>query len=166
MVPAPMTRRALAYAIDVLVFIIPTAVALWFTAGAALRSAVLELLALKRVSPEQLGIDPMLGVVPPRIMLVLVVLLAGTGAWTWYRIKCATIGRSLGKRLTGLELCDITTGTPGVPLARAWKRWAPNQVLALVPVPGIGMLCYAAAFRHPQRRGLHDLASGSIVTRR
>lgn len=166
MQPAPLTRRALAYLLDVALFAAPAGFAVWFTAGNDLRSAVWELVTLKRVDAARLGIDPSLGVIPTRVLGVLLSLLTATGSWTWYRIRCAMRGVSVGKRAAGLEIRDLTTSTLGVSQRQAWKRWAPNQALALVPIPGIGLLCYLTALRHPQRRGIHDQASGTIVVRR
>jgi uncharacterized RDD family membrane protein YckC len=165
MQPAPLTRRIVAYLIDVSLFSLPAAFAVWFAAGETLRSAVFRLVTLKRVEPSELGLDPAAGTIPARLLLVLGILLLATGSWTWYRIKCATRGTSTGKRFTSLEIRDANTYALGVSQRQAWRRWAPNQVLALVPIPGIGLFCYLAALRHPQRRGLHDQAGGTIVVK-
>lgn len=163
--PAPLLRRVCAYILDVGVFFAIGAPLVWFVAGSALRNALGRMLVFKSVELADLGLDPTEEVVSVRPLLTMITLLAMVGSWAVYRVLSAKRGTSVAKHLLDLEIIDNATGSRGVSTARAWKRWAPNQVLALLPVPAVGMLCYVVALRHPKRRGWHDIAGGTMVVR-
>ena len=82
-------------------------------------------------------------------------------------------GRTLGKRLLGLRIVDVATGT--IPDARASVvRWA---VIALPLLIGwisptvasytgwFSIVAYVPILKGPQHRGVHDVVAGTIVTR-
>ena len=163
--PAPLLRRMCAYLLDVGAFCAVGAPLVWFVAGSELRNAIGRMLVFKSVELAELGLDPTSEVVPVRPFLTMIAMLVMVGSWTLYRVLSAKRGTSVAKHLLDLEIIDVVTGSRGVSTARAWKRWAPNQVLALMPVPAIGMLCYVVALRHPKRRGWHDIAGGTMVVR-
>jgi hypothetical protein len=163
--PAPLLRRVAAYLLDVGVFFVIGAPLVWFSAGSELRRALGRALVWKSVELDELGLDPTSDAIPVRPLLTMLVLLGVLVAWTAYRVLSAKRGTSCAKHLLGLEIIDVVTSGRGVSTARAWKRWAPGQALALVPLPAIGMLCYAGALWHPQRRGWHDVAAGTMVVR-
>jgi uncharacterized RDD family membrane protein YckC len=137
----------------------------WFVAGSGVRNAIGRMLVFKSIELADLGLDPTADGVPLRPLLTMIAILLMVGSWALYRVLSAKRGTSVAKHLLDLAIIDVATGSRGISTARAWKRWAPNQVLALLPVPAIGMLCYVAALWHPKRRGWHDIAAGTMVVR-
>ncbi|MDY7105242.1 MAG: RDD family protein [Actinomycetota bacterium] len=73
-------------------------------------------------------------------------------------------GRTPGKRLLGLVVEDTGGGYLG--WHQATIRYLLPNAVALIPAP-IGLLAvsavYGSALAHPERRGWHDRAAGSIV---
>ena len=160
-------RRIAAYLVDLAMFGAVAVPALWFTAGSQLRADLSELILLKNLSAEALGLDPTAASVPLRPALTVLVLLATCLGWAWYRVQSsARWGASVGKYVFGLEVVDAETLEPGIGRSRGIKRWAPSQALALIPVPGIGMVCYVTALFNPRQQGLHDRAAGTLVVLR
>lgn len=163
---APLPRRVLAYLIDVSVCVAPFMLIALIAAGAQMRGALLDMLMFKRVDEKAFGLDAetiAAGNFPWRVGGVLLVLIAGAGCWTAYRVVLTgRYGTSIGKRVMSLRVVDVESGAV-IGVKRAWKRWAPNQVLGLLPVPGSGMVSYVAALTDKRRRGLHDRAAASMV---
>jgi uncharacterized RDD family membrane protein YckC len=163
----PRLHRVGAYVVDVAMFATVGVPLVWFAAGEALRGELAKLLLLKQVSPATLGLDPGAEQVLIRPLLTVLALLAIIVAWLAYRVLAAARwGTSVGKRLFSLEVLDAETLQRGVGTKRALKRCMPSQALALIPVPGFGMLCYLAAFAEPRQRGWHDRAAGTMVVTR
>ncbi len=99
-------------------------------------------------------------------------LLTAAGA-LYLILTTALTGRTLGKRLLGLRVVDITTGEL-CSLRAATLRWLVPAAPALVSYVSPVIASYTAWFsfvvfvpilRSPQHRGVHDLVAGTIVTR-
>lgn len=88
-------------------------------------------------------------------------------------LAIALTGQTLGKRLLGIRVVDVATGSlPG--LRTAAVRWA---VIALPLLVGwvspavasytgwFSFAAYVPILKAPQHRGVHDLVAGTIVTR-
>lgn len=163
--PGSLRARIGAYLVDVSLFTVPTAALVWLTADDRVRRALVRAVTLKSLELDAFGVSPsevVAGNVPGRLAAFTFLLAGGVGGWVWYRVRTVAGGSSVGKRLFGLRVVDAVTGEP-VGTARAWRRWAPNQALGLLPLPGTGFVCYLAAVWSPQRRGWHDKAAGTLV---
>jgi uncharacterized RDD family membrane protein YckC len=159
--------RVLAYLVDVSLFAVPTAVAVWASADEAVRRALVRLVTAKAVELDAFGVtagEVLAGNVPGRLAAFTFLVAGGVAGWVWYRVVTVARGVSVGKRLFKLRVVDAESHTP-VGTRRAWRRWAPNQALGLLPIPGTGFVCYLAALWSPQRRGWHDKAAGTVVVR-
>lgn len=86
--------------------------------------------------------------------------LVGWVAWLVWWVKAATRGTSPGKAMLGLVVADVRTGQP-VGLGRMLVREIPAKWVSGL-VLGLGFLWVLA---RPDRRGWHDLLTGTIVTR-
>lgn len=177
MVPAPWSRRILAWCLDVALAAALGAVLLVLAGGTGWLAGVARLLTFKAVDARALGplaptrlsaarnSDPVALAALGRAILALVTILA---AWLGYKIVAVTRwGATLGKRVCGLEVAALAedgTLSPGHPSrAAATRRVFVPTGLAAIPIPGIGLVGYFAAWTHAQRRGLHDLAAGTVV---
>lgn len=139
---------------------------MWMVAGQEIRSELRHALVFKNVNTAKLGLDPAHPELAVRPLITALLLLLLCLVWSFYRVRSASHwGTSLGKRAFDLEVVDATTGERGIGTKRALKRWSPSQVLALIPIPGTGLLCYVAAFADSERRGLHDRVAGTRVQR-
>lgn len=75
-------------------------------------------------------------------------------------------GQTLGKMAAGIKMVSIKDGS--IPTAAmALRRWSVPGLLGLVPFAGLILapLCYLALTWRRDRRGWHDLASGTMVVR-
>jgi len=162
---AGLAQRAAAAAIDLVVVLAAWWVALF---------AIVTLLAVTgRLDTRQLaGADPLeLALTPQGFAIGLIsggVLYAVSGFYLVY--AWTRLGATPGQRLFGVAVLREATGGP-LTAGQAVVRWF---VLTLPPVGLVFSVLLVAwlAFvvssilRHPQRRGVHDLAAGSMVVRR
>jgi uncharacterized RDD family membrane protein YckC len=139
----------------------------WFaepTFGQRLLAAVVDGLLLAAVA---FGLERLLGG-STRLLGPLIVALYTVGT-------VAVTGRTVGKRLLGLRVADLATGT--IPdLRAATVRWAvasaPALASLLLParsplarlLPLVTIAVYLGILRGPLHRGLHDHAAGTIVS--
>lgn len=163
--PAPWIRRITAYLIDVVLFAVPGGVSVWFSFPPLGRQALLDLLLLKRADFDEIGVTPeraLSGSIPARSSLAVLIMSAWIIGWLLYRVIMARRGTSVGKGVMGLQV--VAHSTSGCLSARAAVRrvW-PASALGLLPVPGLGFVCYLAAVFDNDRRGWHDKAAGSQV---
>lgn len=97
-------------------------------------------------------LDPTGGMVMSLTLLVVGVLLH-VGGWVMG-------GASPGKKLLGLVVCD-DKGRQGLSLGKALLRYVGYFVSSLPLCAG-----YLIALFHPQKKALHDLIAGTVVSRR
>jgi uncharacterized RDD family membrane protein YckC len=81
-------------------------------------------------------------------------------------------GRTLGKRVFGLRIVDVTSGAlPGpraaalrwlVPAAPALIGWVSPEIASYTT--WFSFVVYLPILKGPQHRGIHDLVAGTIVT--
>jgi uncharacterized RDD family membrane protein YckC len=142
----------------------------WWTAVLAL---IVVLASTGRLDPQQLAsADPVsLALTPEGIAISLIsggVLYAISGFYLVY--AWTHLGATPGQQLLGLAVVGEKTRAP-LSAGQAAGRWF---VLTLPPVGllvGVLLVAWFALvastiLRHPQGRGVHDLAAGSIVIRR
>ena len=100
------------------------------------------------------------------LLPLLVLTLAFFLGWVAYRVTTTALwGSSVGRRIAGVRVVDADDGRSPPGWAKSWGRWGIPQAFGLVPLPGIGGLAYLWAARDRHRRGLHDLAVGTVVIR-
>ena len=162
---AGLAPRMAAAAIDLVVVL-----AAWWVALSAL---VILLAVAGRLDTRQLeGADPLaLALTPQGVAIGLIsggVLYAVSGFYLVY--AWTRLGATPGQHLFGVAVLREATGGP-LTAGQAMVRWF---VLTLPPVGLVLSVLLVAwlafvvstVLRHPQRRGVHDLAAGSIVVRR
>ena len=162
---AGLAPRMAAAAVDLVVVL-----AAWWVALSAL---VILLAVAGRLDTRQLeGADPLaLALTPQGVAIGLIsggVLYAVSGFYLVY--AWTRLGATPGQQLLGVVVLQEATRVP-LTAGQSTVRWF---VLTLPPVGlvfGILMVAWLAfvastVLRHPQRRGVHDRAAGSIVVRR
>jgi uncharacterized RDD family membrane protein YckC len=162
---AGLGQRMAAAAIDLLVI-----VAVWWVALTAL---VMLLAIAGRLDTRQLeGADPLaLALTPQGMAIGLIsggVLYAVSGFYLVY--AWTRLGATPGQQVLGVAVLQEAARVP-LTAGQSTVRWF---VLTLPPVGlvfGILMVVWLAVvvstiLRHPQRRGVQDLAAGSIVVQR
>ncbi|HEX3823538.1 MAG TPA: RDD family protein [Mycobacteriales bacterium] len=178
---APLGRRGLAWLIDMTLGGLVAVTVIKVAGGERDLGAVWDLVVFKSVN-GQVGQQLSAATNPGAAGLAAIRPVAGllgivTGlfvAAVAYRVVTnAKWGAGFGKTILGLQVVvdrgepeqRVTDGrvsqVPG--WAKAWKRWAVPQVSSLIPLPMTGLLGYLPALRDPRRRGLHDLAAGTVV---
>ncbi len=76
------------------------------------------------------------------------------------------IGATLGKRLLGIEVVRyLDGGRPTLTMATIRTLITAVQYTLIIPLMLISLIVYLTAAWNPQRRGIHDRASGTIVVR-
>lgn len=172
---APLLRRVAAYLFDVGLFLLPGATTSYLVLSDSMRSALVELVLMKRFELSAFGFSPraaLTGTLPTRTLLFVVTAGAWLLGWLWYRIRTVMDNSSLGKRLFGIELVSLHQGDLEMPVKRgatlkqSIRRLTPGVALGVLPIPGTGLLGYAAALLDASGRGWHDKAAGTMVVLR
>jgi uncharacterized RDD family membrane protein YckC len=96
------------------------------------------------------------------------ILVALRGAYLVY--GWTALGRTPGQELAGLAVTDAATGGR-LSLRRSAVRWFVSELPGVGLLLSIGILVWYGAIalttaRSPSRRGLHDVAAGSMIVRR
>lgn len=75
--------------------------------------------------------------------------------WFGYEPGCTAFAATLGQRLMGFRVRRLADPTRRISLPAAWLRYAIKLAL--------GIVSFITMAFTPQRRAIHDLASGSVV---
>jgi uncharacterized RDD family membrane protein YckC len=170
---APVTRRVLAWLVDVTLFLIPAAIVIYLTGGLALvvrvvRETIGKELGLVAGGARALPGSDLVGAhtaVVELAALLGAVAVFSAGYIAVRILATARFGRTPGKWCFGLRVVDLTNPPAPPRLAKAALRWLIPQLTGAVPLPGTGLLAFGPALRDRWRRGLHDRAAGTVVVR-
>jgi uncharacterized RDD family membrane protein YckC len=153
---APLGRRAVAWLVDVSMFVGGFLVALEALGFRRHFGQIEQGLVTKSFDDGLLQLTA--------LVALAVVFVVG---WAAYRITATALwGSSVGRHLAGLRVVDAADGASRPGWAKAWGRWGVPQGLGLIPVPGAGAVAYLWAVHDRYNRGLHDKAAGTVVIRR
>ncbi|GGC09578.1 RDD family protein [Cellulomonas carbonis] len=143
--PASWGRRFLAFVIDL--------VAAALLGGAFVVAGVVGLLTSDGAAPAEDGAGG--------LVLLGAAMLVVLGVAQWWLLGAR--GVTLGKRLAGLRLLDVTTGRP-VGLGRALLRGVVPLAAGVLPVVG-SLAVWLSPFADPSglRRGWHDRAARAVL---
>lgn len=163
--PAGMVPRTAATVIDALIVGVAWFVAIWLflellTITGAFDPTTFQSSAIgdMTLTSQQYGLAIFAGGI----------LVALRGAYLVY--GWTALGRTPGQELAGLAVTDAATGGR-LSLRRSAVRWFVSELPGVGLLLSIGILVWYGAIalttaRSPSRRGLHDVAAGSMIVRR
>jgi uncharacterized RDD family membrane protein YckC len=176
MVPVQLAepwRRAAAWTLDVVPFLLVAYGLAVLIQGSRVRSAVWPGVFTKSFDTKSLGL-PDLSLTHPVPLSQLWGLIAFAaamlfvfGLWTAYRVLLVwRTGRTLGKWLLEIAVVDAADPRRHPGLTAAFRRGLVPQGVGLVPIPLTGMAPYLWLLKDSRRQGLHDRAAGTLVVKR
>ena len=163
--PAGIRPRFAATAIDLLVVGLAWFVAVWLLLEVLTLTGGLSPSTLETMSPSSVSLTPQqyaLALLAGGILLVL------RGAYLVY--GWSALGRTPGQDLAGVAILDVRTGSR-LPAGRSLVRWIISEMPGVGLLLSVGILVWYGLIaltivRSPMRRGLHDLAAGSVIVSR
>lgn len=166
-------RRAVAWTLDVVPFVLAAYGLAVLVQGSRVQSALWPGVFTKNFDTKALGLPSISLTQPPTsaelwgLLLFTGAMLLVFGLWTAYRVLPVwRTGRTFGKWLLGIAVVDAADPRRHPGLAAAFRRGLVPQGVGLVPIPLTGMAAYLWLLKDSRRQGLHDRAAGTLVVKR
>ncbi|BEP12309.1 hypothetical protein acdb102_06200 [Acidothermaceae bacterium B102] len=170
---APPLRRAVAWLVDVVPFVLLGIGAVVLVQGTKVWHGIEHGLVTKDFDTKALGLPSVSLTQPPTgAQLLQLAALAGAvllvfAGWVAYRVLLVSLtGQTAGKWLMGIAVVDAADPSRNPSLRQAFTRWLVPQGAGLVPLPMTGLAPYLWVLKDPKNQGGHDLAAKTLVVRR
>ena len=157
--------RLAATLVDAAIVVIAWFVAIWLFLEAVTLTGALDPATLQSPSFDTLTLTDQQYTLAMFAAGILFVIRGAYLVYGW-----ATMGATPGQQLLRLSVADARTGGR-LSVRRSAVRWIVSELPGLGLLLGPGMLVWYLAValsigRNPERRGIHDIAAGSVMARR